>query len=247
MERLNKFLARAGITSRRHADFLIQAGKVIVNGLVVTQMGQKIDPEADLVVIDGKPVKVQPEYLYIILHKPSGYLTTVRDPFNRPTVMSLLPKSYLERRIYPVGRLDLDTTGLLFFTNDGDLALTLTHPRHLVEKIYLARVRGIPDSAALKRLAQGIRLDDGPTAPAKIGLESVENGNAIIKIVIREGRNRQVKRMMSAIGHPVINLQRLAMGPLSLEGLKPGEYRKTNTFELQELLLLKTKLPEAEK
>jgi len=247
LERLNKFIARAGITSRRHADSLIQAGKVIVNGLVVTQMGQKIDPETDMVLINGKPVKVQSEYLYIILYKPSGYLTTVRDPFNRPTVMSLLPKSYRELRLYPVGRLDVDTTGLLFFTNDGDLALALTHPRHLVEKVYLAQVEGIPTTAALKSLAHGIRLDDGLTAPAKIGLESVENGNAIIKIVIREGRNRQVKRMMLAIGHPVINLQRLAMGPLNLEGLKPGEYRQANAFELQALLFLKTKLSEVEK
>ncbi len=205
-------------------------------------MGQKIDPAVDMVDVDGKPVKVQPEFLYVILYKPSGYLTTVSDPFNRPTVMSLLPEPYNNRRIYPVGRLDLDTTGLLFFTNDGDLALALTHPRHWVEKVYLAQVRGVPAAAELKSLAEGIRLDDGFTAPAKVRLESVENGNAIIKIGIREGRNRQVKRMMLAIGYPVITLHRLAMGPLNLEGLKPGEYRKANALELQELLRLKEKL-----
>lgn len=205
-------------------------------------MGQKIDPEVDLVTINGKPVQTQPEFLYVILYKPSGYLTTMSDPFNRPTVMSLLPEAYNNRRIYPVGRLDLDTTGLLFFTNDGDLALALTHPRHFVEKVYLVQVKGVPAPAELKRLAEGIRLDDGLTAPAKVRLESVESGNAIIKIGIREGRNRQVKRMMLAIEHPVITLHRLAMGPLNLERLKPGEYRKVNGLELQELLLLKEKL-----
>jgi pseudouridine synthase len=225
---------------------LIEQGKVAVNGVVITEMGQKIDPEADLVTIDGKPVQAQAEFLYIILHKPAGYLTTVSDPFNRPTVMGLLPEAYNRERIYPVGRLDLDTTGLLFFTNDGDLALALAHPRHLVEKIYLAHVRGVPASAELKRLAEGIRLDDGPTAPAKVRLESVENGNAIIKIGIREGRNRQVKRMMVAIGHPVITLHRLAMGPLNLEGLKPGEFRKLSPQELQELLRLKEQLKRVE-
>jgi pseudouridine synthase len=225
---------------------LIEQGKVAVNGVVITEMGQKIDPEADLVTIDGKPVQAQAEFLYIILHKPAGYLTTVSDPFNRPTVMGLLPEAYNRERIYPVGRLDLDTTGLLFFTNDGDLALALAHPRHLVEKIYLAHVRGVPASAELKRLAEGIRLDDGPTAPAKVRLESVENGNAIIKIGIREGRNRQIKRMMVAVGHPVITLHRLAMGPLNLEGLKPGEFRKLSPQELQELLRLKEQLKRVE-
>lgn len=218
-----------------------------MNGVVIKEMGQKIDPAVDLVVINGKPVKAQPEFLYIILYKPSGYLTTVHDPFNRPTVMALLPEEYNNLRIYPVGRLDLDTTGLLFFTNDGDLALALTHPRHWVEKVYRAQVRGVPAAAELKRLAEGIRLDDGLTAPAKVWLESVENGNAILKIGIREGRNRQVKRMMTAIGHPVLTLHRLAMGPLSLEGLKPGEYRKANAFELQELMRLKEKLSEFKK
>lgn len=221
---------------------MIEQGKVSVNGVVIVEMGQKIDPVVDKVVINGKLLQVQPEFLYVILYKPAGYLTTVSDPFDRPTVMNLLPEAYNRQRIYPVGRLDLDTTGLLFFTNDGDLALALTHPRHLVEKIYLAHVRGVPPPAELTRLAEGIRLNDGLTAPAKVRLESMENGNAIIKIGIREGRNRQVKRMMLDIGHPVISLHRMAMGPLNLEGLKPGEYRKLNPQELQELLLLKEKL-----
>lgn len=205
-------------------------------------MGQKIDPAVDVVLIDGKPLQRQREFLHVILYKPAGFITTVSDPFHRPTVMDLLPKGFQEQRIYPVGRLDLDTTGLLFFTNDGDLALALTHPRHLVEKVYRARVKGIPDSAALKKLGGGIRLEDGLTLPAKVWLENVENGNAIIRIEIREGRNRQVKRMMAAIGHPVISLHRLAMGPLNLEGLKPGEYRRIFPEELEELLRIKEKL-----
>jgi pseudouridine synthase len=205
-------------------------------------MGQKIDPAMDVVAIDGNPIQAKQDFLYVILHKPPGYLTTVSDPFNRPTVMDLLPESYRRQRIYPVGRLDLDTTGLLFFTNDGDLALALTHPRHLVEKVYLAKIMGIPDRVDIKKLVEGIRLDDGLTMPAKVRLESLENGNAIIRIGIREGRNRQVKRMMLAIGHPVIHLQRLAMGPLELEGLKPGQFRKATPQELQELFRIKEKL-----
>lgn len=195
-----------------------------------------------MVAVDGKPVRRQTEFLNIILYKPSGFITTVSDPFHRPTVMDLLPEDFRKQRIYPVGRLDLDTTGLLFFTNDGDLALALTHPRHLVKKVYLARVRGVPSPAVLKKLAEGIELEDGPTLPAMIRLESVDNGNAIIRIEIREGRNRQVKRMMSAVGHPVISLQRLAMGPLELKGLKPGEYRQADPEELKKLERLKKRL-----
>jgi pseudouridine synthase len=239
LERLNKFIARAGIVSRRNADLLIKAGKVTVNGLVIDQMGARINPAVDRVEVDGNPVKMKETDDYLILNKPPGFLSTVRDPFNRPTVMDLLPASYRELRIYPVGRLDKDTTGLLFFTNDGDLALALTHPRHLVEKTYLAKVNRIPATSRLSQLSKGILLDDGFTAPAKVGLESIENGNAIVKIILREGRKRQVKRMMSAIGHPVISLHRLTMGPLTLGDLKIGEYRKVNEFELQALLLLK--------
>jgi 23S rRNA pseudouridine2605 synthase len=242
LERLNKFIAGAGIVSRRNADLLIKAGKVTVNGLVIDQMGARINPAVDRVEVDGNPVKMKETYDYLILNKPPGFLSTVRDPFNRPTVMDLLPASYRELRIYPVGRLDKDTTGLLFFTNDGDLALTLIHPRHLVEKTYLAKVNRIPATSRLSQLSKGILLEDGFTAPAKVGLESIENGNAIVKIILREGRKRQIKRMMAAIGHPVISLHRLTMGPLSLSDLKIGEYRKVNEFELKALLLLKENL-----
>lgn len=237
MERLNKYLARSGVGSRRQADLLIQGGKVKVNGVIVSEMGIRIDPQADQVEVNGKPVKGLGEYEYLILHKPPGYLTTVRDPFQRPTVIDLLPKT--ETRLYPVGRLDLDTSGLLFFTNDGDLALALTHPRHLVEKVYRAKVSGIPAASDLEKLARGIMLEDGPTAPAKIALDKVEKGNAIIVVTLREGRKRQVKRMLGAIGHPVLTLHREAMGPLILGTLKPGAYRRPTEFELNELMKLK--------
>lgn len=240
MERLNKYLARAGVGSRRQADILIKTGKVEVNGVRVSEMGIRIDPQEDRVVVDGKPVKGLDEYEYLILHKPPGYLCTMRDPFQRPTVIDLLPKT--ETRLYPVGRLDLDTSGLLFFTNDGDLALALTHPRHLVEKVYRAKVSGTPATSDLEKLARGIMLEDGPTAPAKIAIDKVENGNAIIVITLREGRKRQVKRMMGAIGHPVLTLLREAMGPLTLGTLKPGAYRHPTEFELSELMNLKEKI-----
>ncbi len=237
MERLNKYLAQAGVASRRQADLLIRAGKVKVNGVVVSEMGIRINSQDDQVEVDGKSIKGLGEYEYLVLHKPPGYLSTVRDPFQRPTVIDLLPKT--KTRLYPVGRLDLDTSGLLFFTNDGDLALALTHPRHLVEKVYRVKVSGTPAPSDLQRLARGILLEDGPTVPAKIALDKVENGNAIIVITLREGRKRQVKRMMRAIGHPVLTLHREAMGPLTLGTLKPGAYRRPTEFELEELLKLK--------
>lgn len=240
MERLNKFLARAGVASRRQADNLIRTGRVKVNGVIVLEMGVQIEPQKDLVEVDGRIVKERTEYEYLILHKPPGYLTTVRDPFQRPTVIDLLPKT--ESRLYPVGRLDLDTSGLLFFTNDGDLALALTHPRHLVEKVYQAKVFGIPTDLKLRELSQGILLDDGWTAPAKIAIDRIENGNAIIMITLKEGRKRQVKRMMKAVGNPVLTLERIAMGPLTLGNLKPGEWRRLSEFELKQLIRLKEKL-----
>ena len=238
MERLNKFLAGAGIASRRQADQFILNGRVKVNGQVVQELGSKIEPETDRVEVDGREVVSQPEFVYLILHKPPGYLTTVTDPFNRPTVMDLLPANLT--RLYPVGRLDLDASGLLFFTNDGEMALALTHPRHLVEKVYLVEVTGVPDQAKLDILATGIELEDGMTAPAKIAIEQTKDGNTIVRIILREGRKRQVKRMLAAVGHPVIALHRLQMGPLRLENtLKPGQCRKPTPVELAELLKLK--------
>jgi pseudouridine synthase len=243
--RLNKFLAEAGIASRRQADHMIQEGRVLVNNRVVTEMGVQIDPETDHVTIDEQPVVLQTEWEYLILNKPPGFLTTVSDPFGRPTVMELLPPG--NTRLYPVGRLDLDTSGLLFFTNDGELALALTHPRHLVEKVYRVKVRGVPDEPKFQNLASGVLLGDGLTAPAKVALESIESGNAILRITIREGRKRQIKRMMLAIGHPVVNLHRIVVGPLKLGDLKLGEYRRPTKNEMEELNQLKLQVKEQPK
>lgn len=237
MERLNRFLARAGVASRRAADIMIQSGRITVNGTVVDRLGIAIDPLTDRVAVDGGAVEVQPEYEYWIMNKPPGYLSTVRDPFGRPTVMELLPQR--NTRLYPVGRLDLDTSGLLFFTNDGEMALALTHPRHLVEKTYRVEVAGVPDRPVLLQLASGVILEDGITAPAKVVLEKVQRGNAILGLTIREGRKRQIKRMMKAVGHPVRSLHRLAVGPLVLGDLKPGECRRPSVTEMEALFALK--------
>jgi pseudouridine synthase len=237
MIRLNKMIAAAGLASRRHADLLIQQGKVRVNGRSVTELGLRVNPETDLVTLGSQVVVLGATINYLILNKPPGYLTTAHDPFGRPTVMDLLPQ--LNSRVYPVGRLDFDTSGLLFFTNDGKMTLALTHPRHLVEKVYLATVRGIPTNKSLQQLAAGIILEDGPTAPAKIVIKSIIAGNAIISITIREGRKRQVKRMLQAIGHPVTQLERIAMGPLTLGKLQPGCWRRPSESELTGLLQLK--------
>ncbi len=240
MERINKFLARAGVASRRQAEKLLTQGRVTVNQVVITTQGLQIDPNQDQVRVDGELVHLTEEYQYGILHKPPGYLTTVKDPFGRQTVMELLPPG--TGRIYPVGRLDLDTSGLLFFTNDGDLALAMAHPRHLVEKVYIALVKEIPNQSALKKLEEGILLEEGLTTPALVQIESVEKGNANLKITLREGRKRQVKRMLGAVGHPVINLKRIAMGPLILKDLPLGQYRKLEAAELDLLLQLKVDL-----
>jgi pseudouridine synthase len=241
--RLNKYLAEAGVASRRHADKMIQDGRIMLNGQMVTEMGVVVNPAFDLVAVDGRPVVPSTKYEYLILNKPPGYLTTVSDPFGRPTVMDLLPSG--STRLYPVGRLDLDTSGLLFFTNDGELALALTHPRHLVEKVYQVKVKGVPDEQKLQILANGVLLEDGLTAPAKVALEGSEKGNAIIKITIRQGRKRQIKRMMLAIKHPVISLNRLAVGPLVLGDLKLGEYRRPTAVELEKLNRLKLEIADS--
>jgi 23S rRNA pseudouridine2605 synthase len=242
MIRLNKFIAESGVASRRQADLLIQQGRVGVNGNTVAELGVRIDPDRDLVTVDGRPVALQSGFDYLILNKPPGYLTTVRDPFGRPTVMELLPE--LKSRVYPVGRLDYDTSGLLFFTNDGEMALALAHPRHLVEKVYLTTVRGIPTKDELEKLAAGILLEDGMTAPAKVAINSIKNGNAIVELILREGRKRQVKRMMQAVDHPVLELQRIAMGPLQLGQLGPGASRRPTRSEMGALLDLKRKINE---
>jgi 23S rRNA pseudouridine2605 synthase len=220
--RLNAFLARAGVASRRRADELIKAGRVTVNG----EPGQlnTVVGARDLVEVDGKEVTRQ-RLRHVLLHKPAGVVTTARDPQGRRTVVELVPG---EPRVVPVGRLDVDTTGALLLTNDGRLAHRLAHPRYGVEKTYVAEVEGDPDDDALHLLREGVELDDGATAPARV--RRLAPGR--IELVLHEGRKHQVKRMLAFVGHPVLRLHRSAYAGLTLEGLEPGECRELEPFEV---------------
>ena len=220
----------AGVASRRLSEDLIRQGRVTVNGAVVTELGSKADLERDDVRVDGRRVRPQRRKRYILLNKPRGYVTTRRDPQGRPTVMDLL-KSVREY-VYPVGRLDYDSEGLLLLTNDGDLAARLTHPRHEVERVYEARVRGVPDSHALDRLAQGGVIDDRRTAPARVELLESRDGQAIVHVALHEGRQRQVRHMFDAVGHPVIRLRRVRIGPIADENLTTGYWRELTPGEI---------------
>jgi len=223
--RLNAFLARAGVASRRRADELIKAGRVSING----EPGQlnTVVGARDRVEVDGKAVERQP-LRYVLLHKPTGVVTTARDPQGRATVVQLVPD---EPRVVPVGRLDADTTGALLLTNDGQLAHRLAHPRYGVEKTYVAAVEGDPDEDALRRLREGIELDDGRTAPAR----ARHLGRGRVELVLHEGRKHQVKRMLAAVGHPVTRLHRSAYAGLTLEGLEPGACRELKPSEVDQL------------
>jgi 23S rRNA pseudouridine2605 synthase len=223
--RLNAFLARAGVASRRRADELIKAGRVTVNG----EPGQlnTVVRARDRVEVDGREVARQ-RLRYVLLHKPTGVVTTARDPQGRPTVVALVPH---EPRVVPVGRLDTDTTGALLLTNDGQLAHRLAHPRYGVEKTYVADVEGDPDDDALRKLREGVDLDDGPTAPAR----ARRLGPGRVELVLHEGRKHQVKRMLAAVSHPVIRLHRSAYAGLTLEGLEPAEWRELEPAEVQRL------------
>lgn len=233
MERLQKYLAHAGVASRRTCEELIQQGKVKVNGIVIREMGVKIDPEKDKVEVAGKTVKDEEEKVYLLLNKPKGYVTTLRDPQKRPKVIDLLKD--VKVRVYPVGRLDYDTEGLLLLTNDGDITYKLTHPKHEIGKTYLVLVKGVPDQDKLKRFQKGLRLADGLTAPAKVKLLKKQGGNTLLEIIIYEGRNRQIRRMCETIGHPVLELKRASMGFLQLEGLETGKYRYLTKTEITKL------------
>ena len=232
-ERLQKTLAHAGIASRRASERLIAEGRVTVNGRVVTDLGTKVDPSEDAIKVDGRRVAAAPaRKTYVALHKPRGVVTTMSDPEGRPTVASLIRG--IRTRIYPVGRLDYDSEGLLLLTDDGDLARDLMHPRSGVEKRYVAKVRGRPDPEALRRLARGVPLDGRRTGPARVRL--VRPGeNAWLEIVIAEGRNRQVRRMLQAVGHPVQKLRRTAYGGVELGTLEPGAYRALTPAEIRKL------------
>jgi 23S rRNA pseudouridine2605 synthase len=226
-ERLQKVLARAGLASRRVCEDLIAEGRVRVNG-EVADLGRRVDAAHDVIEVDGGLVPTAPGLVHYLLNKPTGVVTTAADTHGRPTVVELVPS---EPRVFPVGRLDADTEGLLLLTNDGELTHRLTHPSFGVEKEYLASVEGDPTPAALRRLREGVELDDGMTSPAKV----VRVDAGLLRITIHEGRNRQVRRMCEAVGHPVTRLVRSRIGPLADRRLKPGEWRALTGDEVRAL------------
>ena len=226
-ERLQKVLARLGFGSRRVCEDLIEEGRVTVNGEAAV-LGRRVDLENDEVAVDGVVVGIKPDLVYYLLNKPRGVVTTAADTHGRSTVVELVPS---EPRVFPVGRLDADTEGLLLLTNDGGLAHRLTHPSFGVDKEYLAEVEGEPSAHALRMLRQGVDLEDGTTAPAKVSAVAP----TALRITIHEGRNRQVRRMCEAVGHPVVRLVRMRVGPLADRSLKPGEWRVLTTEEVRSL------------
>jgi len=226
-ERLQKVLASIGWGSRRTCEELIAAGRVSVNG-DVAELGRRVDPDNDLIEVDGAPVGVRPGLVYYLLNKPSGVVTTSKDTHGRTTVVDLVPA---EPRVFSVGRLDADTEGLLLITNDGQLANRIAHPAHGVEKEYLAEVEGRPRAGAIRSLRDGVELDDGITAPAKVS----QPQPGVLRLTIHEGRNRQIRRMCDAVGHPVRRLVRTRVGPLTDRTLRPGEWRELTTEERKAL------------
>jgi pseudouridine synthase len=233
-DRLQKILSAAGIASRRAAETLIVNGRVSVNGVTVLELGTRADPARDDIRVDGQRVRVASRHRYILLNKPRGYMTTRKDPERRPTVLDLLPG--VREYIYPVGRLDYDSEGLLLLTNDGELAARLLHPSHEVEREYYVRVRGVPDEAALARLRRGVVIEGRRTASAVVRLIDTGLGaredQALVSIALHEGRTRQVRDMCDAIGHPVVRLKRVRFGPIADRALKVGEHRELSAREV---------------
>jgi len=240
LERLNRFLARSGVASRRGADELITSGSVLVNGDRPPPSGLLIDPDRDVVTVDGRVVKPLTKHRYLMLNKPLGVITTAKDEESRPTVLDAVgEEGQAGHRLFPVGRLDADTTGLLVLTDDGDLAFRLTHPRYKVAKEYLAIVVGSPNETDLESLRKGVDLDDGRTAPAEVEVVSFEAAPGAprteLRVMIREGRHRQVRRMLHAVGHKVHSLRRTGFGPLKLGRLKVGDWRLLGEPEVEAL------------
>lgn len=233
--RLQKYLARAGVASRRASEAIISAGRVSVNGEVVREMGTKVDPECDRVALDGQAVTLPDQHVVLMLNKPAGYLSAMTDQHGGACVSELIPTSQFAG-LFPVGRLDKDTTGLLLFTNDGELGNALIHPRHHVPKTYRAWVKGGVGDAALQTLRSGVMLEDGITQPAEVEILEREAARTLLELTIYEGRNRQIRRMAAAVGHPVDELCRIAMGPLLLSGVEPGQWRMLSNEEHRALL-----------
>jgi 23S rRNA pseudouridine2605 synthase len=233
--RLQKILSQAGVSSRRAAEKLMAEGRVSVNGKTIFELGTKADPATDDIRVDGRRIKAAERQRYILLNKPRGYVTTRSDEKRRKTVLNLLDG--VREYVYPVGRLDYDTEGLLLLTNDGELAARLTHPRHEVERTYEARVAGMPDERALERLRKGVPLDGRRTQPADVILVNRDRRDAdgVLLMTIREGRNRQVRRMCEAVGHPVQRLKRTRIGPISDRKLPVGAWRDLTRQEVAAL------------
>ncbi len=236
--RLSKYLADCGICARRKAEQEILDGKVFVNGKLVNELGTKVDTWKDKVTYEGKPVSSKSKFVYILLHKPVGYVSTVKDEQNRPTIMSLVKN--VNARLVPVGRLDYNTSGLLLMTNDGALTYKLTHPKHEVEKTYLAKIDGFPSKQELQSFRSGLYIEDSvvgkyKTAPARIFIVNRDERSTLVKILIKEGRNRQVRKMCEAISHRVINLKRIATGNIALGDLETGKYRHLTKDEINYL------------
>jgi 23S rRNA pseudouridine2605 synthase len=230
-ERLQKILSRAGIASRRAVEDMIRAGRIKVNGRRA-ELGQRIDPSKDQVEIDGSLTPLREDVAHFLLNKPVGIVSTSSDPEGRPTVVDLVET---DLKVWPVGRLDIETEGALILTNDGDLTMRLTHPRFSVPKTYVAEVQGSLGSRAARALATGVELEDGTTAPARVNVLERASAGSVVEITLTEGRNRQVRRMFEAVGHPVRRLVRTSIGPLKLGRLKPGTYRKLGPQEVQRL------------
>ena len=237
--RLQKILSTAGISSRRASEALILEGRVTVNGAPVTELGSKADPDVDDIRVDGRRVKTAQARRYILMYKPRGYITSRSDPQQRRTVIDLLAKGGVREYVYPVGRLDYESEGLLLLTSDGELAERLMHPSHEVEREYQARVRGVPDRHSVERLSKGIMIDGRRTSPADVRVQKVFEGTsgdeALLSIVVHEGRNRQVRRMCEAVGHPVVRLRRVRIGPITDEHIRPGEFRDLSEKEVAAL------------
>jgi len=230
--RLQKFLADAGIASRRKAEELILQGKVKVNGKTVSELGVKVNTDRDKIEFNGEIIKPVKKKVYILLNKPEGYISAAKDQFDNPSVLHLID---IKERIFPVGRLDKDTTGALLLTNDGDFSYRLTHPKHEINKVYIAEVEGRPTDEEMRTFMKGVYIDGKKTHPAKIRILKETKKNSIVEIIIHEGRNRQVRKMCEEIGHKVISLQRYAIGGINIEGLKDGKWRYLTDKEIKRI------------
>lgn len=227
--RLQKFLAACGVASRRKSEDIISNGRVKVNNKVITEMGFKVNPNRDEILVDDKEITLEERKVYIILNKPKGYVTTVKEQFNRKKVIDLVNAPY---RVFPVGRLDYNTSGLLILTNDGDLTFKLTHPKFKVEKVYIAKIRGIPTKGGIKRFETGLKIENYISAPASLKIIKKSEDYSIVEITIHEGKNRQVRKMCASIGHPVIDLKRIKIGRVSLGSLDVGNWRYLTEREI---------------